>query len=159
MRTLVNLKPSIPLPRIDDDEDDLPVDLEDNGTLDPSLTVRPLNVDNEIIECEELSERSFDLHSASPTPGPKKRQMSRITEKTGAEKAKWQRIIEAVTLDYIHMGPEPILPGGDGHRQNLDHRRLRGIIATRHKEFFGALAILDDSHTFMVKWLHLSCVN
>jgi hypothetical protein len=158
-KRLVNMKPSIQLPRTDEDEDDLADDPEDNDSLDPSLTALPPAPDRDIIECEEVSESLFDVRSSTPTPGPKKRrEMFRISESIGADKVRWQRLIEAVTLDYIHMGPEPILPGGDGHRQNLDHRKLHRIIATRYRQFFGETApLLDDGQIHMVNRLCCLC--
>jgi hypothetical protein len=149
------MKPSHSHQAPDEDEEDFAEELEDNSNPGPNLTRRPLDSNSDIIECEVVSVSSFDTHSSSQTPGARgRREKFRISDITGSEKARWQRLIEAVTLDYIHMGPESILPGGDGHRQNLDHRKLRRLIRTRYVEFFGNLAPkLEDNKVYMVKWL------
>jgi hypothetical protein len=137
------------------DEEDIADWPEKNNTIDPTLMVHPLNLEKDIIECELVSESSSETRSPSPTPGANRREKFRIKDSlTGAEKARWQRLIEGVTFDYIHMGPEPILPGGDGHRQNLDHRKLRRVIETHRKAFLGTDSKLEESQIFTVKRLH-----
>jgi hypothetical protein len=112
--------------------------------IDRHLPARDEDDDVEILEAEE----SFlDRGSVSPTPdGRARRELFRIKDLGNpSDKARWQRLIEAVILDYIRIGPEQILSGGDGQRQNLDHRRLRRLILDRHILFFPTGACnLDD---------------
>jgi hypothetical protein len=99
--------------------------------------------------------RLFDKTSSTPTlVGKKRREIVRISDNTRAEKAKWRRLVEAVTWDYIYMGPEAILTGGGSHRQNLNHRKLRRIIETHYVEFFGSVVPkLGDCKINMVLWM------
>jgi len=54
------------------------------------------------------------------------------------ERAQWRRFFEAVVLDYINMGPEPLVPTGKGRRETVDHRPLNALIDNRYVMLFGA---------------------
>jgi hypothetical protein len=114
-----------------------------------------LEDDVEVLDIEMLSDESN-----SPTPGGRRRREKfRIMDISDADKARWQRLIEAVILDYIRIGPEAIISSGDGQRQNLDHRQLRRLINDRHIQFFPSLVSKLDEHQMNMVLCHFGSGN